>query len=99
MAGLDSELRSRSGLRFLLDFGRMGMEEKPANGCPVPERQTGKRTVQKDPSFWSPDVPSSHQSTPGSRFVWRKGVTLPHGASRANTTGNRGEQYGTGCGD
>jgi len=27
------------------DFGRMGFEEKSATGCPLPKRETGKRTV------------------------------------------------------
>lgn len=65
-------------MSLLLDFGRMGLEEKPATGRPLPKGKTGKRTVQKELPFRSLDMPSCHQSTPDSRSVWRKRVTSSH---------------------
>lgn len=54
----------------------------PADGSPLPKKETGKRTVQKEVSFKSPNMLSCHQPTPGSRSVWRKGVMSSHTSPR-----------------
>lgn len=77
-----SNLSSRRDLRLLLGFGRRGLEEKSSTGCPLPEGETGKRTVQKELSSQSPKEPFCHQPTPRSRSVWREGVTSSHTSPR-----------------